>query len=109
MAITATTCGDVFRTYFLFQLFERETSLFSTTFPAHKDKTSLEMIEKAGAQVRFLPPYRPDLNEKTWSKVKQLLRGKKARRQEALLVAIGVALSCIIEADALDRETPTDC
>ena len=63
----------------------------------------LEMIEEVGAQVRFLPPYSPDFNplEKMWSKVKQLLRGMKARTGEALLIAIGTALSCVTEADAL--------
>jgi transposase len=34
------------------------------------------MIEEAGAEVLYLPPYSPDLNpiEKAWSKLKQLLR-----------------------------------
>ena len=39
-----------------------------------------------GATVIFLPPYSPDLNpiEKMWSKIKQILRGFKARTIEAL-------------------------
>jgi hypothetical protein len=36
-----------------------------------------------------------------WSKVKQLLRGMKARGQESLLTAISKALACVTEADAL--------
>jgi transposase len=34
------------------------------------------LIEKAGAEVLYLPPYSPDLNpiEKAWSKLKQILR-----------------------------------
>jgi transposase len=38
----------------------------------HKDKEAVALIEKAGAEVRPLPPYSPDLNpiEKMWSKVK---------------------------------------
>ena len=62
----------------------------------------MQLIEEAGAEVWFLPPYSPDLNpiEKMWSKVKQLLRGTKARSQKALLDAIGAALDCVSEADA---------
>jgi transposase len=44
------------------------------------------MIEKAGAEVLYLPPYSPDLNpiEKAWSKIKQLLRAPKARLSIAM-------------------------
>ena len=61
------------------------------------------MIRQAGAEVRFLPPYSPDLNpiEKMWSKIKQILRSVKARTQEALLAAIATALECVSEEDAL--------
>ena len=70
---------------------------------AHKGNEIREMIESVGAELWFLPPYSTDLNpiEKMWSKVKQLLRGAKARSQESLLDAIGVALGCVSEADAL--------
>ena len=42
----------------------------------HKTAGAAALIESAGAEVRFLPPYSPDLNpiEKMWSKVKTLLR-----------------------------------
>lgn len=38
----------------------------------HKSKKSIEMIEKAGCEVLFLPPYSPDLNpiEKFWANFK---------------------------------------
>ena len=37
-------------------------------------------VREAKADVRFLPPYSPDLNpiEKMWSKAKALLRGRRA-------------------------------
>src|SRR5258705_7233018 len=43
---------------------------------AHKPPAVREWIEKAGAEVLYLPPYSPDLNpiEKAWAKLKQLLR-----------------------------------
>ena len=42
-----------------------------------KNEQPLALIKNAGAQVRFLPAYLPDLNliEMIWSVVKRLLRG----------------------------------
>ena len=60
----------------------------------HADRQARELIEKAGAQVWFLPPYSPDLNpiEKMWSKLKAILRTACARTQDALYQAIADAL-----------------
>jgi transposase len=69
---------------------------------AHKDSEALALIEAAGAELRFLPPYSPDLNpiEKMWSKVKAFLRRAKARTQEELYKAIGAALEMVTAQDA---------
>jgi transposase len=58
-------------------------------------------IEAAGATVRFLPPYSPDLNpiEELFSKVKAYLRKVKARTVEALNEALGDALRTVTVAD----------
>jgi len=55
------------------------------------------LIEEAGAEVLYLPPYSPDLNpiEKAWSKLKQILRAAKARTKEALEKAITEAIRLI--------------
>lgn len=55
-------------------------------------------------EVRFLPAYSPDFNpiEKMWSKVKALLRSAKARTEETLLAAIGMALRQVTVQDAAD-------
>jgi transposase len=52
--------------------------------------------------VLYLPPYSPDLNaiEKTWSKLKTLLRSAKARSKEALDQAITELLPLITAEDA---------
>lgn len=49
--------------------------------PAHKGEAVRQLIEKRGAELRFLPPYSPDLNpiELAFSKLKSLLR-KAAER-----------------------------
>ena len=64
---------------------------------SHKIKGVRRLIEKAGAEVLYLPPYSPDLNpiEKAWSKLKQILRSAKARTKEALENAIAEAIKMI--------------
>ncbi len=64
---------------------------------AHKAPAVRQLIAAAGAEVLYLPPYSPDLNpiEKAWAKLKQLLRGAKARTKETLDQAITDALPSI--------------
>jgi transposase len=54
-------------------------------------------VESRGAHLLYLPPYSPDFNpiEPTWAKLKQLLRGVKARALEQLEPAITQALAAI--------------
>lgn len=70
----------------------------------HKGEPVIQMIEATGAKVLFLPAYSPDLNpiEKMWSKVKEFLRAAEARTQEALIAAIGEALSKVTRQDAVN-------
>jgi transposase len=70
---------------------------------AHKNEQTLKRIREAGAEVRFLPAYSPDLNpiEMMWSKVKALLRKAQARNHPDLLKAIAAALSAVTPQDAL--------
>lgn len=69
----------------------------------HKVPKTIALIEQAGASVRFLPAYSPDLNpiEKMWSKIKEALRSAKARTEEALWAAIAAALASISAQDAV--------
>jgi transposase len=61
------------------------------------------LIEAAGAEVRYLPPYSPDLNpiEPLFSKLKGALRSAAARTAEALIEAMGEALRAIRPGDIL--------
>lgn len=70
----------------------------------HKQDATLRLIEQAGASVRFLPAYSPDLNpiEKMWSKVKQFLRSAEARTGEELQAAIAAALAGVTAQDAIN-------
>jgi transposase len=69
----------------------------------HKNDRTLALIEQAGAEVRILPAYSPDLNpiEMMWSKVKALLRKAHARNHTDLLSAISSALGAVTPQDAL--------
>jgi transposase len=50
----------------------------------------------------YLPSYSPDLNpvEEAFSKIKGLLRKAEVRSREALLKALGMAISAITDQDA---------
>lgn len=62
--------------------------------PAHKRDEVREIIEAAGATLRYLPPYSPDLNpiEQSFAKLKSYLRKHKERTIPALYDRIGHAL-----------------
>lgn len=63
---------------------------------AHKGERVKELIEEHGCELLYLPSYSPDLNpiEEAFSKVKRLLRKAQARTRDALVEAMGRALSC---------------
>ena len=69
--------------------------------PAHKLQAVREAIERAGAELRFLPPYSPDFNpiELAFSKIKAMLKKAAARTLNDLWDAIR---------DAIDAVTPSD-
>jgi transposase len=69
---------------------------------SHKGDKVRELIEAAGATLRFLPPYSPDFNpiENAFAKLKALLRKAGERTVDALWTRIG---------RIIDRFTPTEC
>jgi transposase len=69
----------------------------------HKTAEVARRIAAAGAQVRYLPAYSPDLNpiERLFSKLKAALREAKARTIDALIAAIGEALRAVRPGDIL--------
>uniref|UniRef100_UPI001F0D69B1 IS630 family transposase n=1 Tax=Paludisphaera soli TaxID=2712865 RepID=UPI001F0D69B1 len=69
----------------------------------HKTTEAARLIAAAGAELRFLPAYSPDLNpiERMFSKLKAWLRSAKARTIDGLIEAMGDALRAIRPADVL--------
>ena len=68
---------------------------------AHKGERIRELIEERGCELIYLPSYSPDFNpiEEAFSKIKRLLRKAQARTKEALVEAIGLALSAVTTED----------
>ena len=105
MAIDGATDRDVFREYVrhvLLATLRPGDIVVLDNLGAHKDTEAIRLMESAGAEVWFLPPYSPDLNpiEKMWSKVKESLRNAKARTEKLLFDAIAAALKTITSEDA---------
>lgn len=71
---------------------------------SHKRARTRRLIEAADAELRFLPPYSPDLNpiEMVFAKVKQLLRSLACRTREALWQAMQSVLDQVTSNDALN-------
>jgi transposase len=59
---------------------------------SHKKAAVREAIEAAGAELRFLPPYSPDLNpiEMLFAKLKALLRAMRETTVDGLWKALGI-------------------
>lgn len=70
--------------------------------PAHKRPAVRKMIEAAGCEVWFLPPYSPDFNpiEMMWSKIKQLIRGAEPRTFQELVRAVFDGMDAVTLNDA---------
>lgn len=67
----------------------------------HKSADAQRVIEAAGCQLLWLPPYSPDFTpiEQAFSKLKTALRRTGARTREALEAAITTGLASITAAD----------
>lgn len=100
MTIESSTDGDVFLAFVeqvLAPRLEPGHVVILDNLAAHKVAGVRSLIENRGAQLLYLPPYSPDFNPiaQVWSKLKQLLRGVKARVLEQLEPAIARALAAI--------------
>ena len=105
MAIVGGTDAAVFEGYverFLAPSLGAGQIVVMDNLSAHKPGRVSELIESRGAELWYLPSYSPDLNpiEEAFAKVKGLLRKAGARTREALLEAMGEALSAVTPEDA---------
>ena len=89
--------GDVFVAYVEQQLvptLKLGDVVVMDNLSSHKRAGVRAAIESTGAELRYLPPYSPDLNpiEKTFSKLKAKLRAAQLRTSPALQDYLGAVL-----------------
>jgi transposase len=105
LAVEGATTARVFETYVervLAPTLRRGQVVVMDNLSAHKGERVRELIEGRGCEILYLPSYSPDFNpiEEAFSKIKGLLRKVEARSREALLEAIGAAISALSAQDA---------
>jgi transposase len=104
LAVEGATNANVFETYVervLAPTLRRGQVVIMDNLSAHKGERVRKLIEGQGCELMYLPAYSPDLNpiEEAFSKIKRLLRKAESRSREALLEAIGAAISAITDQD----------
>ncbi len=100
MTVEAPTDREVFLAYLeqvLCPRLQPGNVVVMDNLSSHKVAGVRELIEAAGAELLYLPPYSPDFNpiEQCWSKLKQALRSAKARSVDALQQALSEAIPTI--------------
>jgi transposase len=105
LAVEGATTAEVFEAYVekvLAPSLRRGQIVVVDNLSAHKGERVRKPIEERGCQLLYLPPYSPDFNpiEEAFSKIKGLLRKAQARTREALIEALGVAISAVTARDA---------
>jgi transposase len=104
LVVEGATNSEVFEAYVervLAPTLRRGQVVVMDNLSAHKGERIRELIEGRGCELVFLPSYSPDFNpiEEAFSKIKGLMRKAAARSREALLHAIGPAISAITDQD----------
>lgn len=97
--------GDVFEAFIeqvLVPQLKRGDIVVMDNLSSHKRDRTRDMIERAGAQLKFLPPYSPDFNpiEMIFAKAKHLLRSLACRTRHELWRAMQSVLDQITASDA---------
>ena len=105
LAVEGATNREVFETYvelIVAPTLRRGQVVVMDNLSAHKGERIRELIEGQGCELMYLPPYSPDFNpiEEAFSKIKGLMRKAEARSREALLEAMGRAISALSAEDA---------
>lgn len=106
MTVESPTDSDVFLAYLEQVLCPRLRPgqvVVMDNLSAHKRPAVRQLIQQAGAELCYLPPYSPDFNpiEQCWAKVKECLRAAKSRALDLLEKAITTALAAITAQNAI--------
>ncbi len=105
LAVEGSTSREVFEAYVghvLAPTLEAGQLVIMDNLSAHKPARVRELIESRGCELIYLPAYSPDFNptEEAFAKIKGMLRQAGARTKDALVDALGEALSAVSAQDA---------
>jgi transposase len=100
MTIDDATSTEVFREFIRQQLVPQlriGDVVVMDNLNVHKDATVAMLLQQAGVEVVFLPPYSPEFNpiEKAWAKMKDLLRRANTLTRDAFDAAVSAAMASI--------------
>lgn len=97
-----TQAFDAFVEHFLVPTLFKDDIVLLDNVKFHYSKRAIQLIEGTGASVLHIPTYSPDFNpiEECISKIKEYLRGVKARTKRKLLNALAKAIEKIATDDA---------
>jgi transposase len=104
LAVEGATTARVFESYVeqvLAPSLRKGQIVVMDNLGVHRPNRIRELIEERGCELVYLPSYSPDYNpiEEAFAKIKNILRMAAARSKEALVEAIGAALSAVTAAD----------
>jgi transposase len=110
LAVEGATAREVFETYIekvLAPTLREGQVVVMDNLSSHRGSRVRELIEQRGCELIYLPPYSPDFNpiEEAFSKIKGLLRKAEARSREALIEAMGRALSAVTREEFIPTAT----
>ncbi len=106
LAVEGSTNREVFEAYVERVLapttLEAGQLMIMDNLSAHKPARVKELIESRGCKLIYLSAYSPDFNpiEEAFAKIKGMLRQAGARTKDALVDALGEALSAVSAQDA---------
>jgi transposase len=106
MTIDATTSTDVFEAFVaqvLVPNLRAKDVVVMDNLSAHRNARVRRMIEAAGCEVVFTPPYSPEFNpiEEAWAKIKDIIRRLETRTRDAFDSAVACAIDQVRKADIL--------
>lgn len=107
LVIDGAVNGDLFVAYVtqhLVKVLKPGDVVVMDNLSSHKRKEVREAIEAAGCELRYLPPYSPDLNpiELAFSKLKSLLRKQGERTVAGLEAFLGAATDAFSSQECLN-------
>ena len=106
MTIDAGTSADVFEAFVTHELVPNlrpKDIVVMDNLAAHKGAKVRKLIEAAGCELLFTPPYSPEFNpiEEAWAKLKDIIRRAQTRTRDAFDAAVANAINHVCQADIL--------